>query len=93
MPLSDVFDVREAFTKLPDAKPEVVGVQIHDAEDDVMRSPQVARALGLADLSTPAARAAACAACHARGTRATAFDPTAPVHRVAPAAPARRSGP
>ena len=32
-----VFDVREAFTKLPDAKPEVVGVQIHDAEDDVMQ--------------------------------------------------------
>ena len=32
-----VFDVREAFTKLPDAKPEVVGVQIHDAEDDVLQ--------------------------------------------------------
>jgi Alginate lyase len=32
-----VFDVREAFTKLPEAKPEVVGVQIHDAEDDVMQ--------------------------------------------------------
>jgi hypothetical protein len=32
-----VIDVREAFTKLPDAKPEVVGVQIHDAEDDVMQ--------------------------------------------------------
>ena len=32
-----VFDVREAFTKLPGAKPEVVGVQIHDAEDDVMQ--------------------------------------------------------
>jgi hypothetical protein len=32
-----VFDVREAFTKLPSAKPEVVGVQIHDAEDDVMQ--------------------------------------------------------
>jgi Alginate lyase len=31
------FDVREAFTKLPDSKPEVVGVQIHDAEDDVMQ--------------------------------------------------------
>jgi hypothetical protein len=32
-----VLEVREAFTKLPDAKPEVVGVQIHDAEDDVMQ--------------------------------------------------------
>ena len=32
-----VFDVREAFTKLPGSKPEVVGVQIHDAEDDVMQ--------------------------------------------------------
>ena len=32
-----IFDVREAFTKLPSAKPEVVGVQIHDAEDDVMQ--------------------------------------------------------
>lgn len=32
-----VFDVREAFTKLPSAKPEVVGVQIHDADDDVMQ--------------------------------------------------------
>ena len=31
------FDVREAFTKLPDAKPEVVGVQIHDDKDDVMQ--------------------------------------------------------
>jgi hypothetical protein len=30
-------EVREAFTKLPDSKPEVVGVQIHDAEDDVMQ--------------------------------------------------------
>ena len=32
-----VFDVREAFTKLPDAKPEVVGVQIHDDKDDVLQ--------------------------------------------------------
>jgi hypothetical protein len=32
-----VLEVREAFTKLPDSKPEVVGVQIHDAEDDVMQ--------------------------------------------------------
>ena len=32
-----VFDVREAFTKLPDGKPEVVGVQIHDGSDDVLQ--------------------------------------------------------
>jgi hypothetical protein len=31
------FDVREAFTQLPDSKPEVVGVQIHDDKDDVMQ--------------------------------------------------------
>ena len=52
------------------------------AEDDLMRSPQVARALGLVDLSTPAARAAACVPCHARSTRAAPFVPTAPVHPV-----------
>jgi Cytochrome c554 and c-prime len=52
------------------------------AEDDIMRSPKVARALGLVDLSTPAARAAVCGACHARGTRGTPFDPAAPVHPV-----------
>jgi poly(beta-D-mannuronate) lyase len=28
--------IREAFTHLPDAKPEVVGGQIHDASDDVI---------------------------------------------------------
>ena len=33
---SHVLDVREAFMKLPDAKPEVVGAQIHDANDDVL---------------------------------------------------------
>lgn len=32
-----VIDVREAFTELPGAKPEVVGVQIHDDKDDVMQ--------------------------------------------------------
>ena len=32
-----VLDVREAFTKLPGAKPEVVGVQIHDDKDDVLQ--------------------------------------------------------
>jgi hypothetical protein len=52
------------------------------AEDDVMRSPVVARALGLADVSSPGARGKLCAQCHARSTRATPFDPTAPVHQV-----------
>jgi hypothetical protein len=33
---SHVFDVREAFTQLPKSKPEVVGAQIHDANDDVV---------------------------------------------------------
>ena len=52
------------------------------AEDDVMRNAVVARALGLADTSTPKARTALCAQCHARPTRATPFDPNAPVHAV-----------
>ncbi|HEY0190822.1 MAG TPA: multiheme c-type cytochrome [Kofleriaceae bacterium] len=50
------------------------------AADDLMRDPPVARALGLADLSTPAARKAVCLACHRTATRGTPFDPTAPVH-------------
>ncbi|HEX4418610.1 MAG TPA: multiheme c-type cytochrome [Kofleriaceae bacterium] len=53
------------------------------AADDVMRDRPVARALGLADLSTPAARGAVCAACHRTPTRGTPFDPMAPVHAVA----------
>ena len=52
------------------------------AEDDVMRDRPVALALGLADLSTPAARAALCKSCHARPTTGRAFDPEAPVHPV-----------
>lgn len=52
------------------------------APDDVMRDMALARALGLADLSTPKLRAALCASCHARVTREQAFDPTAPVHPV-----------
>lgn len=52
--------------------------------DDVMRDRPVARALGLADLSTPQLRAALCASCHARRTTSTPFDPTAPVHAVTP---------
>ena len=50
--------------------------------DDVMRDRPVALALGLADLSSPAARAALCAQCHSRVTRERPFDPTAPVHKV-----------
>jgi cytochrome c554/c'-like protein len=54
------------------------------AADDVMRDRPVARALGLTDLSTPAARAAVCAPCHRRATRGTPFDPMAPVHPITP---------
>jgi hypothetical protein len=57
------------------------------AEADIMRDRPVAAALGLAEVSTPAARAAVCAPCHRRATRGTPFDPTAPVHpkpRVTP---------
>ena len=50
------------------------------AEDDVMRDRPVALALGLADISTPRARAALCASCHRTATRAAGFDATAPVH-------------
>ena len=51
------------------------------APDDVMRDRPVAFALGLRDLSTPAARAKLCAECHAAVTlRGTAFDATQKVH-------------
>ena len=53
------------------------------AEDDLMRNPPVARALGLVDMSTPASRAKVCLQCHARPTRGK-LDPAAPVHPVAP---------
>ncbi len=48
------------------------------AEDDIMRSLPVARALGLAQTTN---RGAVCAGCHARPTRG-AFDSTAPVHPI-----------
>jgi hypothetical protein len=48
--------------------------------DDIMRDRPVALALGLADLSTPKARAALCGSCHARVTRERPFDPMAKVH-------------
>jgi hypothetical protein len=54
------------------------------AEADVMRDRPVARALGLADVSTPKARAAVCAPCHRSATRGAVFEVTAPVHPVAP---------
>lgn len=54
------------------------------AEDDVMRDPPVARALGLADVSTPKARAALCMGCHARPISGKKLDLTAPVHPVRP---------
>jgi hypothetical protein len=50
------------------------------AEDDIMRNPPVARALGLADLSTPKARTALCMQCHSRMTTSKPFDATAKVH-------------
>jgi hypothetical protein len=57
------------------------------APDDIMRDVPVARALGLADLSTPKARAALCAQCHSRMTSTTPFDPTVPVHAVKKSSP------
>lgn len=54
------------------------------ATDDLMRDRPVALALGLADLSTPKARAALCQQCHARRTTSRAFDPNSPVHPVTP---------
>ena len=51
------------------------------APDDVMRDRPVAFALGLVDLSTPAARSKLCAQCHAAvTTRGTVFDPMTKVH-------------
>ena len=54
------------------------------AEADLMRDRPVARALGLADVSTPKARAAVCAPCHRSATRGGGFDSSAPVHPVVP---------
>ncbi|HEY0477391.1 MAG TPA: multiheme c-type cytochrome [Kofleriaceae bacterium] len=56
------------------------------AEADVMRDRPVALALGLADMSTPKARAAVCAPCHRARIRGAAFDPRAAVHPVVPGA-------
>jgi Cytochrome c554 and c-prime len=58
------------------------------AVDDVMRDPPLAAALGLKDVTTPAARAAICAGCHHASTRLRplgAADLARPVHpRVVP---------
>lgn len=52
------------------------------AEDDIMRDPALAHALGLTALAAPKQRAAVCMACHRRPTRGTPLDPMAPVHPV-----------
>jgi hypothetical protein len=54
------------------------------ATDDLMRNKFASNALGLADLSTPKARAPVCMTCHARMTTSRTFDPNAPVHPVKP---------
>lgn len=54
------------------------------AEDDLMRNRVVALALGLADLSTPRARAAVCAPCHRASTRTRPLDLAAPAHPPPP---------
>jgi hypothetical protein len=43
--------------------------------EDVMRSPALARLLGLRDLSTKELRAALCNSCHGKSTKLTPFDP------------------
>lgn len=51
------------------------GPGAHYAEDDLMRDPPLARALGLVELGAPAVRAATCGRCHAgRGTRLAPLD-------------------
>ncbi len=52
------------------------------AEDDIMRDPTLATALGLRELTTPQAREAVCARCHRSGTRLTPFDPEQAWERV-----------
>jgi hypothetical protein len=55
------------------------------AADDIMRNPELARALGLADVATPAARTAICAGCHAGTTRLTPAELAGPAHPAPPA--------
>jgi hypothetical protein len=52
------------------------------AADDVMRDPTLAAAVGLRDLSTPAARAALCQSCHRAATRLAPFDAEAAWLRI-----------
>lgn len=74
----------------PAGRPFFAGVQCEAchgpgagyATGDVMQNPGLARALGLRDLSTPAARAALCAECHGRATRLAPFDAEAAYRRI-----------
>ena len=50
------------------------------ATDDIMRDLPLSRALGLRDVSTPAARAAVCAGCHRNSLRLIPIDLTLPAH-------------
>jgi hypothetical protein len=50
------------------------------AEDDIMRDLDLSRALGLADVTTAAAREAICAGCHTGSTKLKPADLAAPVH-------------
>ena len=52
------------------------------AEDDIMRDLDLARALGLADVTTTAARTAICAGCHTGTTKLRPADLAALVHPV-----------
>ena len=63
------------------------------AEDDIMRDLDLARALGLADVTTPAARTAICASCHVGTTKLAPVDLTAPVHPIAKADAATKDAP
>jgi hypothetical protein len=56
------------------------------AAADLMRDVPLARALGLVDLSTAAAREAVCTGCHVRSTKLAPADLAAPVHPVTKAA-------
>jgi hypothetical protein len=53
------------------------------AAADVMRDPSLARALGLRDLATPAARAALCTTCHDAASSRAPFDLDAAWRRIA----------
>jgi hypothetical protein len=56
------------------------------AEDDIMRDLHLARALGLADVTTAKTREAICAGCHTGTTKLRPADLAAPVHPIGPRA-------